>query len=64
LSLLLAAIEPRGLQPDHSYVVDFIDEEHHWVSETMSGRQLTALEVWIPKRHQSLLVRYAHKQKL
>ena len=54
----------RGLKPDQSYVVYFIDEEHRSIAKTISGRQLAALELQIPARHQSLLVRYAPKQKL
>jgi alpha-galactosidase len=48
----------RGLKPDQLYAVTFIDEEHHSVSKTMTGKQLTELELRIPARHQSLLVRY------
>jgi alpha-galactosidase len=54
----------RGLKPDQVYVVHFIDEEHRSVAKTMSGRQLAALELRIPARRQSLLVRYAPKKKL
>jgi len=54
----------RGLKPDQAYIVHFIDEEHRSVAKTMSGRQLAALELRIPGRHQSLLVRYAPKHKL
>jgi hypothetical protein len=54
----------RGLKPDRTYIVHFIDEEHRSIAKTMSGRQLATLELQIPARHQSLLVRYAPKQKL
>jgi alpha-galactosidase len=49
----------RGLKPGETYVVHFIDEEHHSIAKTMTGRQLAALELQIPALHQSLLVRYA-----
>jgi alpha-galactosidase len=53
----------RGLTAAHTYQVCFIDEEHRLVAKTMSGRQLAALELNIPARHQSLLVRYAPERK-
>jgi alpha-galactosidase len=53
----------RGLKPDQTYVVHFIDEEHRSITKTMSGRQLAALELQIPARHHSLLVRYAPKHQ-
>jgi alpha-galactosidase len=53
----------RGLNPDQTYRVQFIDEAHHSIARTMSGRQLAALELQIPARHQSLLVRYEAKRK-
>jgi NPCBM/NEW2 domain len=49
----------REIKPDQRYVVHFIDEQHHGSARTLSGRQLAALELKIPARHQSLLVRYA-----
>jgi alpha-galactosidase len=52
-------VNPRGLKSGQSYQVTFIDEDHHSVAKTMSERQLSALELSIPARHQSLLVRYA-----
>lgn len=53
----------RGLNSDQTYTVHFIDEEHRAITKTMSGRKLAALELEIPARHHSLLVRYAPKRK-
>jgi len=54
----------RGLKSGQTYHVSFIDEEHHIVEKTLSGRQLATLELHIPDRHQSILVRYAPERKL
>jgi len=48
----------RGVKAVQTYHVSFIDEEHHVVEKTLSGRELATLELHIPERHQSLLVRY------
>jgi hypothetical protein len=53
----------RGLTSAQTYHVCFIDEEHYLVAQTMSGRQLAALELHIPARHQSLLVRYSPERQ-
>jgi alpha-galactosidase len=52
-------VQLRGIKPDQNYLVHFIDEEHHSISRTMSGKKLAALELQIPATRQSLLVRYA-----
>jgi hypothetical protein len=56
-------VKPRGLKSGQTYRVTFIDEDHHSVAKTMSEQQLAALELRIPARHQSLLVRYAPARK-
>jgi alpha-galactosidase len=48
-----------GLRPEANYEVDFIDEQRQKTSKTMSGRVLsTDLQLMIPERGASLLVRY------
>ena len=53
----------NGLKPEETYVVRFIDEDHHAVTKKMSGKELTSLELHIPKRHESLLIRHAPRRK-
>lgn len=53
----------REIKTDQTYVVQFIDEDHRSVTRKMSGRELATLELQIPGRHQSLLIRYAPKRK-
>lgn len=48
----------RGIAPDETYSVTFIDEQHQSVTNAMSGDELAALELRIPTRKNSLLVRY------
>ena len=52
-------VELRGLNPAQKYQVQFIDEEHHVAEKTLTGQDLRALELRLPARHTSLLVRYA-----
>jgi alpha-galactosidase len=49
----------RAIKPDQTYLVHFIDEQNHFIAQTMPGRQLATLELKIRAPHQSLLVRYA-----
>jgi len=49
----------RGIKPDKTYDVQLIDENQHAIASRMSGQDLAALELRIPGRHQSLLVRYS-----
>jgi alpha-galactosidase len=49
----------RGLDPEASYLVDFIDESRSKQQRTISGRELmSAFELRLPKRGTSLLIRY------
>jgi alpha-galactosidase len=48
----------RGIKPERNYEVKFIDEQYRVTTKQMSGEKLAALELNIPNRHQSLLVRY------
>ena len=48
----------RGIDPDRTYSVTFIDEQHQSVTRAMTGKELAALELQIPIRRNSLLVRY------
>jgi hypothetical protein len=52
-------VELGGLKPVQKYRVQFIDEEHQVADKTMTGQDLRALELRLPARHTSLLVRYA-----
>jgi len=49
----------RGVDPEHTYLVTFIDEQHQSMTRPMTGKDLAALELRIPIRKNSLLVRYA-----
>ena len=51
-------VELRGLKPAQKYRVQFIDDQHHVTSRNLSGRDLSVLELRLPARHTSLLVRY------
>jgi alpha-galactosidase len=52
----------RGLNPGKRYVVEFIDESRKKSRRTMSGEELTSnLELRVPQRGTSLLVRYQAK---
>ena len=49
----------RGIKPERQYAVEFIDDARQAVRKTLSGRQLIDdLELRIPKKGASLLVRY------
>jgi alpha-galactosidase len=52
-------VELGGLNLARKYRVQFIDEEHHVAEKTLTGQDLRALELRLPARHTSLLVRYA-----
>ena len=52
-------VKLRAIKASQTYLVRFIDEQHHSMDRTMSGRDLSELELNIPGAHQSLLVRYA-----
>jgi alpha-galactosidase len=52
----------RGIKPEQTYVVNFIDEQRQSLTRTMSGKELSALELRIPGPCQSLLVRYGPKK--
>jgi alpha-galactosidase len=56
-----AALEVNlhGIKPEKTYGVEFVDEQHRVTKEKMSGQKLSTLELKIPGRRQSLLVRYA-----
>lgn len=51
----------RGLRPEGTYEVEFIDEAREKRTERMTGRELLAsgLELRLPERGTSLVVRYA-----
>jgi alpha-galactosidase len=55
-------VELRGLKPNQKYRVQFIDDQHRIVTRTLAGRELSALELRLPTRHSSLLLRYAPRQ--
>jgi alpha-galactosidase len=55
-------VELRGLKPAQAYRVQFIDDQHQVADKTLTGRDLSALELRLPARHSSLLVRYAARQ--
>jgi hypothetical protein len=55
-------VELRGLKSAQEYRVQFIDDQHHVAEKTLTGRDLCALELCLPARHTSLLVRYAPNQ--
>ena len=55
-------VELRGLKPAQKYRVQFIDDQHHVAHKTLTGSDLSALELRLPARHTSLLVRYAARQ--
>ncbi|MGD0094119.1 MAG: alpha-galactosidase, partial [Planctomycetota bacterium] len=48
----------RGVNAERTYSVSFIDDRHQGVRKTMTGRELTALELRLPERRSSVLVRY------
>jgi alpha-galactosidase len=49
----------RGIKPERQYAVEFIDDARQAVRKTLPGRQLADdLELRIPKKGASLLVRY------
>jgi len=54
-------VKLRGLKPRQKYRVQFINDQHHAVTRTMKGSELSALELRLPARHSSVLVRYAPK---
>src|SRR5262249_30595654 len=49
----------RGIEPEKSYRVELSDESRKIETRTMSGKELTTLELRLPKRRSSALVRYA-----
>jgi hypothetical protein len=49
----------RGVNAERTYSVSFIDDRHQAVKKTMTGRELMALELRLPERRSSVLVRYA-----
>jgi alpha-galactosidase len=55
-------VELRGLKPAQAYRVQFIDDQHQVADKTLTGRDLSALELRLPARHTSLLVRYVARQ--
>jgi alpha-galactosidase len=54
-------VEWRSLKPGQKYRVQFIDDQHHVVNRNLTGRELSALELRLPARHSSVLVRYGPK---
>jgi alpha-galactosidase len=48
----------RGINPERNYSVSFIDDQHKATTKTMTGRELSTLELRLLDRHSSLLVRY------
>jgi hypothetical protein len=49
----------RGLKSDRTYHVQLIDDRHQSILKTMTGRELASLELRLPVRRSSVLVRYA-----
>ena len=52
----------RAIKADGSYRVELIDQERHVENKTMTGKELAAMELQLPKRG-SAIVRYALMQK-
>ena len=48
----------RGVRPDGSYEVTFIDGDHARTTKTMTGAELGATELRLPEARGSLIVRY------
>jgi len=48
----------RGLKPEATYDVEFIDEDRKRTTRTLSGHDLSSLELSIDRQRASLLVRY------
>lgn len=48
----------RGVRPDGSYEVTFIDGDHARTTKTMTGAELGAAELRLPEARGSLIVRY------
>jgi alpha-galactosidase len=49
----------HAVQPDKRYTVDFVDDNRTCVTKTLTGKQLAdGVEMRIPKKGQSLLIRY------
>jgi len=51
----------RAIDPGQACSVTFIDEQHPSVANVMSGKDLATLELRIPTRKNSLLVRYTRR---
>ncbi|MFC1596352.1 alpha-galactosidase [Planctomycetota bacterium] len=51
----------RGIDLTQTYLVTFVDEQHQCETEAMNGKNLTDLELQIPARKNSLLVRYCRR---
>jgi alpha-galactosidase len=56
-------VDLRGLTASHSYLVEFFDEGGKRTTSTLSGKQLEkdGLELRVPSKGESLLVRYKRK---
>jgi hypothetical protein len=52
-------VKLRGLKPEKSYTVTFIDDQRHAALKTMSGRELASRALSLPTPRSSLVVRYA-----
>jgi len=48
----------RGVNAGRAYSVSFIDDLHQAAKKTMTGRELMTLELRLPERRSSVLVRY------
>jgi len=58
-------LDPRGLDAKHSYELEFIDEAGKKTRQVMTAKEIRAngLELRIPAKGQSLLVRYSMRSK-
>ena len=51
----------RGLSPDKTYTVSFLDEQRHATVVTKTGRELASLVIELPKPRSSVAIRYAFR---
>ncbi len=57
-------VKLRGLKPERSYTVTFIDDERHGTVKTMNSRELASVALGLPAPRSSLVVRYALQGRL
>ena len=69
----LSALDAVTMEAGESYdpqdargsrLLSFIDEQHQSMTRHMTGKELAALELQIPTRKNSLLVRYARRGEM